>query len=44
MKSLLKLKEKILSLFQLTKEENKNIEDLDKFSKIKLNLALCFYL
>ena len=30
-----KTKRKILSLFQLTKEENKNIEDLDKFSKIK---------
>ena len=37
-----KTKRKILSLFQLTKEENKNIEDLDKFSKIKLNLACAF--
>ena len=37
-----KTKRKILSLFQLTKEENKNIKDLNKFNKIKLSLACAF--
>lgn len=40
LKEFTKTKRKVLSLFRL--EENKNIEDLDKFSKIKLNLACAF--
>ena len=38
----IKTKRKILSLFQLTKEENRNIKDLNKFNKIKLSLACAF--
>ena len=40
--SITKEKRRILSLFQLTREENKKIIELDKYTKIKLSLACAF--